>query len=105
MTEQDLRERISTNIKIFRKEKNWSQKDLAIQADISEQTINSIEGHRLWPSDKTLVKIANALNIDCEDFLKPTETSTSVKINFDKKLKEEVINSIKKLVAQTLMEI
>ena len=57
MNPQELREDLSQNLKKYRKQKGWSQFELAEKAEISEQTINSIEGLRLWPSDKTLSKI------------------------------------------------
>ena len=39
----ELKTRLSKNLKKLRKEKNWSQFELAEKADLSEQTINSIE--------------------------------------------------------------
>lgn len=67
----ELKRRLSANIKKIRKSKNLSQFDLAEKANLSNQTINSIEGKRLWPSDKTMVKIANALETDASIFFLP----------------------------------
>ena len=64
MEELDIKSRLSNNLKNIRKEKGLSQFELAEKANISEQTIISIESKRLWPSDKTLSKITNALEID-----------------------------------------
>ena len=64
MESQEFRENLSQNLKKYRKRKNWSQFELAEKAEISEQTINSIEGLQLWPSDKTITKIANVLEIE-----------------------------------------
>lgn len=61
MEELDIKSRLSNNLKNIRKEKGLSQFELAEKANISEQTINSIESKRLWPSDKTLSKITTAL--------------------------------------------
>lgn len=47
MESQELRETLSQNLKKNRKLKNWSQFELAEKAEISKQTINSIEGLRL----------------------------------------------------------
>ena len=63
MESQELKELLSQNLKKFRKERGWSQFELAEKAGISEQTMNSIEGLRLWPSDKTLSKLTSALKI------------------------------------------
>ena len=64
MESQELRECLSLNLKKYRKIKGWSQFELAEKAEISEQTVNSIEGLRLWPSDKTLAKLANVLEVE-----------------------------------------
>ena len=104
MEQIELRQRLSANLKKQRKNKNWSQFELAEKADISEQTVNSIESHRLWPSDKTLVKIAGALKIDIYKLFLPDENS----IEIDNEKKEIICNSIRenvrKLVDQTLSE-
>lgn len=47
METQGLRETLSQNIKKYRQTKGWSQFELAEKAEISEQTVNSIEGLRL----------------------------------------------------------
>lgn len=99
-----MRQRLSINLKKQRKNKNWSQFELAEKADISEQTINSIESRRLWPSDKTLVKIANALKIDIYKLFLPDKNS----IDTENEKKNIICNSIrenvKKLVEETLLE-
>lgn len=104
MEQIELRQRLSANLKKQRKNKNWSQFELAEKADISEQTVNSIESHRLWPSDKTLVKIAGALKIDIYKLFLPDENS----IEIEKEKKEIICNSIKenviKLIEETILE-
>ncbi|MDO5774701.1 MAG: helix-turn-helix transcriptional regulator [Spirochaetales bacterium] len=71
MDSDELKNRLSANLKKIRKAKNLSQFELAEKAGLSDQTINSIEGKRLWPSDKTMIKIANALETDAYQFLIP----------------------------------
>jgi hypothetical protein len=44
---------------------------------LSIQTINGIEGCRIWVSDKTLIRLAEALNIEVFQLLAPSETGTS----------------------------
>ena len=39
--------------------------------DVSEQTINCIEGCRTWVSDKTLGKLASALGVEVFQLLGP----------------------------------
>lgn len=104
MEQIELRQRLSVNLKKQRKNRNWSQFELAEKADISEQTVNSIESHRLWPSDKTLVKIAGALKIDIYKLFLPDENS----IEIESEKKDIICNSIKeniiKLIEETILE-
>ena len=104
MEQIELRKRLSANLKKQRKNKNWSQFELAEKAEISEQTVNSIESHRLWPSDKTLVKIAGALKIDIYKLFLPDENC----IEIESEKKDIICNSIKeniiKLIEETILE-
>jgi len=58
------KERLALNIKAFRKRLGLSQEKLAEAADLSAQSISGIEGCRTWVSDKTLEKLAKALDVD-----------------------------------------
>ncbi|MDR1836965.1 MAG: helix-turn-helix transcriptional regulator [Treponema sp.] len=46
-----LRKTLSANIKKYRSKMGFSQEKLAELAEISDQTINDIEGCRTWVSD------------------------------------------------------
>lgn len=78
MNTDELKRRLSVNIKKIRKAKNLSQFELAEKANLSDQTINSIEGKRLWPSDKTMVKIADALETDAFIFFLPENLDENI---------------------------
>ena len=65
----DLRKILAKNIKKQRDIMGISQDKLAEKAEISAQMLRDIEGCRTWVSDKTLVKLANALNTDSYRFL------------------------------------
>lgn len=104
MEELDIKSRLSNNLKTIRKQKGLSQFELAEKANISEQTINSIESKRLWPSDKTLSKITNALEIDIFKLFFP-EKETGISINeLDPDLSRSVVQSVINLVEKTLHE-
>jgi len=98
MNPQELREDLSQNLKKYRKQKGWSQFKLAEKAEISEQTINSIEGLRLWPSDKTLSKIASALEVEMYQLFIPQ------KIALQSELKQAVVKTVESLVHDTLQD-
>lgn len=104
MEEFDIKSRLSNNLKIIRKQKGLSQFELAEKANVSEQTINSIESKRLWPSDKTLSKITNALEIDIFKLFFPEKDSGISIKDLDPSLRLSVVQSIINLVEQTLHE-
>ena len=66
-----LRKILSANIKAGRKKLGISQEKLAEMANISVQMVNSIEGHRVWVSDKTLNALSDALGIEVFRLLTP----------------------------------
>jgi len=50
-----------------------SQEKLAEMTNLSIQMINSIEGHRAWVSDKTLIALSNALGVEVFQLLTPVK--------------------------------
>lgn len=102
MEAQELRESLSQNLKKYRKAKNWSQFELAEKAEISEQTIDSIEGLRLWPSDKTLAKIANVLEVEMNRLFVPQKLTMQSEAIAD--LKHAVVKTVEGLVHDTLSD-
>lgn len=74
MTEQELHETLSQNIKKYRKGK-FTQEQLAEKIGVSAQNINDIEGKRRWPREATLVKIADALEINVYQLFIPQNLS------------------------------
>jgi len=71
MTEKELRDIFCKNIKEFRVNNNWSQVALAQKAGVSVNFINDIESGKKWASPATMIKIANALDIQVYELLKP----------------------------------
>jgi len=59
-------------------------------ANLSWQTINSIECHRTWVSDKTLESLADALKIDSYQLLLPIEDTIPKSINSNESVKKLV---------------
>ena len=74
MTEQQLHETLSQNIKKYRKGK-YTQEQLAEKIGVSSQNINDIEGKRRWPRESTLIKIADALKIEVYQLFIPNDLS------------------------------
>jgi len=72
---EKLRMILSSNIKKHRKKLGLSQEKLAEAANLSSQTINDIEGCRMWVSDKTITKLAKIFNIEPYQLLVPVNRS------------------------------
>ena len=86
----DLRRILAVNLKEQRKMLGLSQEKLAEMANLSWQTVNSIECHRTWVSDKTLENLANALKIESFQLLLPSKKTFSKSINSDEAIKKLV---------------
>ena len=90
------------NLKKYRKIKGWSQFELAEKAEISEQTVNSIEGLRLWPSDKTLAKLENVLEVEMYRLFVPQ--TLAMQSETISELKHAVVKTVETLVHDTLQD-
>ena len=64
MTGANLRQILSKNIKSLRVRRSLSQIELAEKADISIPFLSNIERSNKWPHPDTLVKLAQALDVD-----------------------------------------
>ena len=77
MTGIYLRQILSKNIKLLRKQRSLSQIELAEKADISIPFLSNIERSNKWPYPDTLVKIAQALNVEVYELFKDAQPSLS----------------------------
>ena len=102
MEAQHLRVALSINLKKYRKIKGWSQFELAEKAEISEQTVNLIERLRLWPSDKTLAKMANVLEVEMYRLFVPQKLAMQSESIAE--LKHAVMKTVETLVHDTLQD-
>ena len=107
MTEQQLHETLSQNIKKYRKGK-FTQEQLAEKIGVSVQNINDIEGNRCWPRESTLIKIAEALEIEVYQLFIPHDLSNikideideNIKIRL--KIQEQLISDFRKSMNKLL---
>ena len=56
----------------------FSQEKLAEAVNLSSQTINDIEGCRMWVSDKTISKLAAVFNLEAYQLLIPAAQSQNL---------------------------
>lgn len=103
MQDFEIRNRVAENIKRIRKQKKYTQFQLAEKSNLSEATIKSIELAHSYPEEKTLSQITEALGIDVVKLFMPIETSFSDDKN-TKQLKETLAQSIKIYVDEILEE-
>lgn len=98
MTPELLQKRLSVNLKKARKTLSLSQEKLAEEAQISVQMMNDIEGCRRWPSEKTLSKLANALQTDVYTLFLPEDS----KVEVNSTERTAIANDLQKLFAQAV---
>ena len=104
MESDELKNRLSYNIKRLRKSLKLSQEQLAEKAGVSKDTINSIEGRRVWPSEKTLMLICNALSSDAYSLFLPQADAANVNEQLYKELQTMFASFVKTVVNRTMDE-
>jgi len=58
---------VKNNLRALREERGWTQADLALQLEVSRQTINALEAGRYDPSLPLAFKIARLFGRRIED--------------------------------------
>jgi len=97
---EKIRQILAQNIKNRREYLGLSQEKLAEASNMSVQTINTIEGCRMWVSDKTVTRLAKALDIEVFQLFVPYQANkselkaspTAVLFEFRQKVKNAVNN-------------
>ncbi|GMO21027.1 MAG: helix-turn-helix domain-containing protein [Spirochaetaceae bacterium] len=101
MTEYDLLKIISENIKSHRKQHGWTQAFLAEEISVSVPFLSAIETAHKWPSPKTMIKLAEAFNMNTYELLKPQnilpDTMDAVLDKFTAEMIQEVNSTIRQL--------
>jgi len=64
----DNKKKLGLRIKEFRKQRGFTQEQLAELVDMEQNSISVIESGRNFPTLVTLEKIADVLNVDISDF-------------------------------------
>ena len=110
MTEKELLETLSRNIKFYRKGK-FTQETLAETVGVSAHNINNIEGKRRFPRTENLIKIADALGVEVYQLFIPQnktpviveETPENEKIRAQ--ITKEVVSDVRNILNKTLDKI
>ena len=107
MTEQELLETLSQNIKFYRKGK-FTQETLAEKIGVSAQNINNVEGKRRFPRTENLIKKTDALGVEVYQLFIPKnktpvvieDTPENEKIR--NQITDEVVDDVRNILNKAL---
>jgi len=68
---EKIRRILAQNVKKRREGLGLTQENLAEKTELSVQTINTIEGCRMWISEKSVTRLAKALNVEIFQLFMP----------------------------------
>ena len=97
--------RVIANIRALRKKRGLSQEKLADKADLSRQMMNDIEGRRRWLTKGTLVKLANALEVDVYEFFVPSEAENATAKEAYDAITRKLVRQVREAVDRALEQL
>lgn len=95
MTNEEVLKYVSYAIRAIRKQKNISQMELCLRANMSQGFLTNIETGKKEPSAMTLIRIAEALEVSPREFF-PESTKES-DINVKNEIKSEIMELLARL--------
>lgn len=95
MTNKEVMQYVVQSIRTIRKNKNVSQMELCLRANMSQGFLTNIETGKKEPSVMTLIRIAQALDVSPRDFF--PITSNSIDIEIKQQIKSEIINLLNRI--------
>ena len=95
MTNEEVLKYVSDAIRTIRKQKNISQMELCLRANMSQGFLTNIETGKKEPSAMTLIRIAEALEVSPREFF-PESTNES-DINVKNEIKSEIMELLARL--------
>ena len=84
--------KIGDKVRYSRERLDWTTQDLATRTGLSQPYISEIENHKKAPSAKTIMRIAQALDVPGE-FLLRDDVKTIEEFNIDAALKNKIDSS------------
>ena len=98
MTEKELRTILSTNLRRYRNYRKLTQSEFAEKVNISIPFLSDIENGKKWVSPYTLVKIADTLNIEVYELLKPENVLPDNAANIIEKYTDDIQSAFGKML-------
>ena len=93
MTEAKKENYIGTGLRRLRKERGWTQEELATKSGLEPRTIQKLESNENSPTLNTICSIAESFEMEDWEFLKNTKHERVYKYPEKKKAKKEGTNS------------
>ena len=93
----DIFEEFRSNLKFYRDKLQFSQCELAIQADCSNGLIGNIEAGKVKPSFDTIIRLATALKIHPADLFLRESSKSNLQIA------DELKSKLCKMVDETIL--
>lgn len=107
-----VRSILAGNLKLYRNRRNWSQADLAEKSGLSVVYLSDIERGNKWPYLDTLVKLAEAFEMEVFELVKPQNALSADAASTVAKFSEETtaiieksLEKMKKNTLQSLMNL
>jgi transcriptional regulator with XRE-family HTH domain len=91
-------------IKMLRQERGWSQESLAEKIGIGQQYISKYESGKLYPSFKTIEKLAGTFGVSV-DFLRTREKVDLSSLNIKDKKLLDLLNELNNLNEEDLLTV
>ena len=104
MQDFEIRLRVAENIRTLRKQKKYTQFQLAEKSNLSEATIKSIELAHSYPEEKTLSQNTEALEIDVVKLFMPVGDSFRKNKEIATRLKSAIASDVRNYVNEVLRE-
>ena len=102
--EQILKDTLSSNIKKYRNRRNWSQFTLASKIGISTNFLADIEAGNTWISAQTLIKLAQAFDIEAFELLKPQKENENPQVQRENDKNKVILNQFSQDLTVVLQE-
>ena len=96
MTEKDLRDILSTNLKKYRTYRKLTQAEFAEKIDISIPFLSDVENGKKWVSPNTLAKMADTLDIEAYELLKPEQILPDNAVNIIERYTDDIFSAFSK---------
>jgi transcriptional regulator with XRE-family HTH domain len=103
---------LAENLRLYRNRRDWSQADLAEKSGLSVVYLSDIERCNKWPYLDTLVKLAEAFDIEIFELLKPQDIisadTTSILTRYNEEttaIIEKALDNMKKNILHSLMNL